>query len=93
MGGLWDEPGGPRTHGAIAQNVYLFAASNGLAAVVRAWIDRTAIADVLGLMHDQQVLLSQTVGYPKVRYLNGWSEVHRALLIHIKTEKAIIRYK
>lgn len=51
--------------GAIAQNVYLFAASNGLAAVIRAWIDRAAIADALGLGHDQQVLLSQTVGYPK----------------------------
>lgn len=49
--------------GAIAQNVYLFAASNGLATVIRAWIDRTAIADALGLTHDQQVLLSQTVGY------------------------------
>jgi len=51
--------------GAIAQNVYLFSASNGLAAVVRAWIDRAAIADALGLTHDQQVLVSQTVGYPK----------------------------
>lgn len=51
--------------GAIAQNVYLFAAGNGLATVIRAWIDRTAIADALGLTHDQQVLLSQTVGYPK----------------------------
>ena len=52
--------------GAIAQNVYLFAASNDLATVIRAWIDRAAIADALGLTHDQQVLLSQTVGYPKV---------------------------
>jgi nitroreductase len=51
--------------GAIAQNVYLFAAGNGLATVIRAWIDRAAIADALGLTHDQQVLLSQTVGYPK----------------------------
>lgn len=50
--------------GAIAQNVYLFAAANGLATVIRAWIDRDAIADALGLSHDQQVLLSQTVGYP-----------------------------
>ena len=50
--------------GAIAQNVYLFAAGNGLATVIRAWIDRAAIADALGLTHDQQVLLSQTVGYP-----------------------------
>jgi len=52
--------------GAIAQNVYLFAASNGLATVLRGWIDRGSIADALGLTHDQQVLLSQTVGYPKV---------------------------
>ena len=51
--------------GAIAQSVYLFAASNGLASAIRAWIDRASIADALGLTHDQQVLLSQTVGYPK----------------------------
>ena len=51
--------------GAIAQNVYLYAASAGLATVIRAWIDRSAIADALGITHDQQVLLSQTVGYPK----------------------------
>jgi len=51
--------------GAISQNVYLFAASAGLATVIRAWIDCDAIADALGLPHDQQVLLSQTVGYPK----------------------------
>jgi SagB-type dehydrogenase family enzyme len=52
--------------GAIAQNVYLYAAGNGLATVIRAWIDRSAIADALGLSHDQQVLLSQTVGYPSL---------------------------
>ena len=51
--------------GAISQNLYLFAASNGLATVIRAWIGREAIANALGLSHDQQVLLSQTVGYPK----------------------------
>jgi nitroreductase len=51
--------------GAITQNVYLFAASNGLSTVIRAWIDRDAIAGALGLGHDQQVLLSQTVGFPK----------------------------
>ncbi|MGJ0486635.1 MAG: SagB/ThcOx family dehydrogenase [Methylomicrobium sp.] len=51
--------------GAIAQNVYLFSASSGLCTVIRAWIDRTAIADALGLTHDQQVLLSQTVGFAK----------------------------
>lgn len=51
--------------GAISQNVYLFAASAGLATVIRAWIDREAIAQALGLGHDHQVLLSQTIGYPK----------------------------
>jgi SagB-type dehydrogenase family enzyme len=51
--------------GAIAQNVYLYAASSGLGTVIRAWIDRSAIADALGLTHDQHVLLSQTIGYPK----------------------------
>lgn len=51
--------------GAIAQNVYLYAAGNGLATVIRAWIDREAIAEALGLTHDQQVLLSQTVGYAR----------------------------
>lgn len=50
--------------GAIAQNVYLFAASFGLATVIRAWIDREAIANALGLSHDQHVLMSQTVGHP-----------------------------
>jgi SagB-type dehydrogenase family enzyme len=52
--------------GAIAQNVYLYCASTGLSTVLRAWIDRSALADALGLGHDQQVLLSQTVGYPEV---------------------------
>ena len=51
--------------GAITENVYLFAASTGLATVIRAWIDREAIAQALGLPHDHQVLLSQTVGFPK----------------------------
>ena len=51
--------------GAIAQNVYLYCASAGLATVIRAWIDRDAIADALGLPHEQQVLLAQTVGYPR----------------------------
>jgi hypothetical protein len=50
--------------GAISQNVYLFAASNTLPAVIWALIDSGAIADALGL--NQQVLLSQTGGYPKV---------------------------
>ncbi len=51
--------------GAIAQNVYLYAASAGLATVVRAFIDRAAIARALDLGPDEHVLVSQTVGYPR----------------------------
>ncbi len=51
--------------GAISQNVYLFCASAGLATVLRAWIDRDAIAEALGLSHDAEVLLSQTIGFPR----------------------------
>jgi hypothetical protein len=37
-----------------------------LSTVIPAWVDREAIVnDALGLSHDQQVLLSQTVGYSK----------------------------
>ncbi|MBC7956277.1 MAG: SagB/ThcOx family dehydrogenase [Cytophagales bacterium] len=51
--------------GAIAQNVYLFCASQELCTVLRAWIDREAVCNALGLPHDQEVLLSQTVGFAK----------------------------
>jgi hypothetical protein len=47
--------------------VYLFAASNGLATVIRAWIDRAAMAGATGLTHDQQVLSSPAVGYSMAR--------------------------
>jgi len=67
MGGILDSQ---REHyasadvGFIGQNVYLFCTSAGLGTVIRGWVDRQAIAGVLGLHEDQQVLLSQTVGYP-----------------------------
>jgi nitroreductase len=51
--------------GAIAQNVYLYCASAGLATVIRAWIDRNALAHAMSLTPDHQVLLAQTVGFPK----------------------------
>jgi len=51
--------------GAMAQNVYLYCASQGLATVIRAWIDRHALSQAMDLGADQQVLLAQTVGYPK----------------------------
>ena len=51
--------------GFISQNVYLFCASEGLATVVRALVDRPALAKALGLRPDQKITLVQTVGYPK----------------------------
>ena len=50
--------------GAMTQNVYLFCASAGLATVIRAWIDRQALSQAMGLEVDHQILLSQTVGRP-----------------------------
>ena len=50
------------TAGAMAQNVYLYCASGGLAMVIRAWFDRDALARAMGLHADHQLLLSQTVG-------------------------------
>jgi SagB-type dehydrogenase family enzyme len=51
--------------GVIAQNVYLFCASEGLAVVVRGSVDRVALAKLMKLHPDQKILLAQTVGYPK----------------------------
>jgi len=48
--------------GAMAQNVYLYCASERLATVIRAWFDREALARAMGLQSDHQLLLSQTVG-------------------------------
>jgi SagB-type dehydrogenase family enzyme len=53
--------------GAIAQNVYLYCASAGLATVVRGWLDRRALAAALGLGRDEHVVLAQTVGFPAER--------------------------
>ena len=51
--------------GFIAQNVYLYCASDGLATVVRAMVDRSATAKALALRPDQKITLAQTVGHPK----------------------------
>ena len=49
----------------LAQNVYLFCASEKLATVVRASIDRQALAKAMKLRPDQKIALAQSVGYPK----------------------------
>jgi len=51
--------------GFIAQNVYLFCASEGLSCVVRGSIDKPALAKAMRLGEDQKIILSQTVGYPR----------------------------
>ena len=50
--------------GFIGQNVYLFAASEGLASWFRAFVDGPAVAQLLKLGPGQKVLYGQTVGYP-----------------------------
>jgi SagB-type dehydrogenase family enzyme len=49
----------------LAQNVYLFCASEGLQAVVRGSVNREALAKVMKLRPDQKITLTQTVGFPK----------------------------
>lgn len=48
----------------MAQNVYLFCASEGLGAVVRGLVDRRAVAKAFHLGAHQRVILAQTAGYP-----------------------------
>ncbi|GIK87114.1 MAG: SagB/ThcOx family dehydrogenase [Burkholderiales bacterium] len=50
----------------IAQNVYLYAASVGLATVVRGLIDRRALARAMRLRPQQRIVLAQSVGYPVI---------------------------
>jgi len=49
--------------GFIAQNIYLYCASEGLSAVIRATTDRANIARTLSLKPTQWVVLVQSVGY------------------------------
>lgn len=51
--------------GFIAQNVYLFCASENLGSVVRAWFDKQKLTEALGLEDHQEVILTQSVGYPQ----------------------------
>lgn len=51
--------------GFIAENVYLFCASEGLVTVVRASVDRAAVAKAFKLRPEQRVTLAQSIGYPQ----------------------------
>jgi nitroreductase len=49
----------------ISQNVYLFAASEGLSTGIRALIDRASLAAALNLGDTQSIIMAQSVGFPK----------------------------
>jgi len=51
--------------GFISENVYLYSASEGLATVVRANIDKKKLNEAMKLRPDQKITLAQCVGYPK----------------------------
>jgi SagB-type dehydrogenase family enzyme len=51
--------------GVIVQNVYLYCASEGLGTVVRAMVDRAALAKAIQLRPEQRIVLAQSVGHVK----------------------------
>ena len=51
--------------GFIAQNVYLYCASEDFGVVVRAMVDKKALAEKLNLKPEQVIVLAQTIGYKK----------------------------
>ncbi len=51
--------------GFIAQNVYLYCASEGLATVVRGMVDKDMLFKAMELRDKQKIILVQAVGYPQ----------------------------
>jgi SagB-type dehydrogenase family enzyme len=49
--------------GFISQNVYLYCASANLATVVRAGVDKKALAELLKLKSTQEAMFNQPIGY------------------------------
>ena len=68
LGGVSDEMrtlyAGAHT-GFISENAYIYCAAQGLATVVRAMVERPALAKAMKLGADQHITLVQSVGYPK----------------------------
>jgi len=50
--------------GCLAQNVYLYCASQGLAATARGGVDQKKFSEVIKAK-PEQIALAQTIGYPK----------------------------
>lgn len=51
--------------GFMAQNVYLYCASEKLACVVRGWLDIPLLTKEMDLAPYQRIIVAQTIGYPK----------------------------
>ena len=51
--------------GFIAQNVYLYCASSGLATVIRGMVNRDTLSKDMKLRDKQKIILVQAVGYPQ----------------------------
>jgi nitroreductase len=51
--------------GFMAQNVYLWCASEGMSCVIRALVPRDKLEPEMGLKPLQKVILAQTVGFPQ----------------------------
>ncbi|MGD0552834.1 MAG: SagB/ThcOx family dehydrogenase [Sedimentisphaerales bacterium] len=50
--------------GCMVQNVYLYCASQGLAAVVRGMVDQKKFGEAINVK-PEQIIVAQTIGYPK----------------------------
>ena len=50
--------------GCMVQNVYLYCASQGLAAVVRGMVDQKKFSEAIKVK-PEQIIVAQTIGYPK----------------------------
>lgn len=53
--------------GFMAQNVYLYCASEGLGCVIRAMVPRDQLAKEMNLAKSQVIILAQTVGVPATK--------------------------
>jgi nitroreductase len=49
----------------ISENIYLYCASEGLATVVRASVDKNALGEAMKLGKKQEIVFAQSVGYRK----------------------------
>ena len=49
----------------VSQNVYLFAASEGLGTVVLGNVDKDALSEIMDLGEDQLLTFTQPVGFPQ----------------------------